>query len=82
MIDAATIGHAAEGRVPQPELWRQISSALGNGRAKRDQNGVVRVFDQATRLFVVLVPAVGAWRVRTAFTARPRYFHNQDGEEL
>ncbi len=85
MIDAKTIGHAADHRSKiDTSRWHEIQAALNSGKAKRDGN-TIRVFDPATGLFFVLtkLPDREVWRLRTLFKgANERYFAKQTGEEM
>ncbi|WP_421857453.1 hypothetical protein [Oricola sp.] len=87
VIDGATIGHAADRRrVPQISTWKEIGKALMRGRAKRDDSGVIRLFDETLGMFLVLdPPAAGRyWSLRTIFKSSRgrRYFENQIGKEM
>jgi hypothetical protein len=84
MIDARTIGHAADHRrVPDVSEWPNMGEILKRAEVKRDANGAVRLYDEATGIFMVLDPISHAWRVRTLFaTKRRRYFDRQPGERV
>jgi len=86
MVDAATIGHAADHRrVPDTARWSEIGQILIRGQAKQSDDGTVRLFDSATRLFLVLerLPGHSVWRVRTVFSgATERYFKKQVGKDM
>ncbi|ADZ72411.1 phage minor head protein [Polymorphum gilvum] len=84
MIDARTIGHAADHRrLPDVGAWPAIGDILKRAEARRDPTGTVRIFDAATGIFMVLDPARSAWRVRTIFTTkRRRYFDRQPGDMI
>lgn len=85
MVDAATIGHAADHRVKiDSSAWHAIQDTLIDGRLKIDGD-IIRGFDPATRLFFVMerLAHVRVWRVRTIFGgAKERYYLKQVGEEL
>lgn len=83
MIDAATIGHAADHRrTIDVRLWPEIGRILINGLAKRGNDGLVRLYDPASRLFLVLEQVPDAWRILTLFPAKPRYFEKIAGERI
>ena len=80
MINAATIGRPA-GRRPKPnrDLLAGVAEALRVGQVKREGK-LVRVFDEASRLFLEMERTSHAWRIRTVFRVRPSYFVNQPGK--
>jgi len=84
MVDAATVGHAADHRrVPDTRHWGAIGQILIEGLARLDETGTARIYDPATRLFLVMERLSGAWRIRTIFTnAKPGYFAKQPGEDM
>lgn len=82
VVDAATIGHAADHRTTIDfRLWTEIGRILAMGEAKLGGDGRVRLYDPASRLFLVLERTPAAWRILTIFPkASPRYFEKIEGE--
>lgn len=85
MIDAHTIGHAADHRhLPDVSSWLVIEEVLKRARMRVDLAGTVRAFDRETGLFFVLDPMDRAWRLRTLYRprAKERYFDKQPGKDV
>jgi hypothetical protein len=85
MIDARTIGHAADHRrVVDVSAWPDFGDILKRARLRRDLAGSVRAFDPQSGLFMVLDPQGSHWRLRTLYRPRgkARYFDKQPGTDV